>query len=176
MKLSDLRTLVRNEIADATEFNVAAVVVAVSASIPDRSLRPLINQLLGEFVADIIRTDRRAVMHATDEEAAEMSGSVGRSALTRGPSRRAIAAAAWRRRLDVFVNPHEGTARPKRLGACTAEEVAALADAYSKRAADNAAYAEWYREVHHAMVASRAKTVGDLPARTLRPLLEKAAA
>ena len=168
----NINNMIRDEIGRAVgEVDVWDVAHRIVASLDDDELRAALVNLMADRVRRVYGNARRLGM---------TPGPYGTPAKTpapaQGTSRRSVAVAAWRLKLNDLVVPIEGKATPKRLGECTTAEVLMLATAYRRRSAELAAQGEWYLRIAEAMQATKVRRVADLPESTLRPLLSKVAA
>lgn len=177
MSSAVLRQMIRDQLDSVDEPDLWDVTRKVVALIDPSDYVDALEITLRSYVKDFVGERRRDAFKPVIQDPGQLPEPQTTTATTsRGPSRRSVAVAAWRRRLDVLVQPNPGDSRPKRLGACTIGDFKMLAGLHARAARDNQAQADWYMRIAEAMNAVKAKTMADLPENTLRPLLEKVAA
>lgn len=174
MNSAELNALIRSEADKRDEVDLWELSDAIVAMIPDGDLREVLHFTMRDRVANAMRTYKREVIATPDTEPTQERPSRHLAPVKPGPSRRSVAVAAWKLKLDAMISVQDN--RLKRLGACTLAEVRFQASKLSKQAREMDERAEWFARIAEAMNAVGAETVADLPEATLRPLLDKVAA
>lgn len=166
--MNPLRALILDLAAVNDEIDVADLTDEVLAAIPPDRWRQWLRDPVRRYVSEVLAAERRAVL-------AQPTADTDSIPTARSPrSRRTIAHAAWKAKLDVLVAV--GDNQRKRLGQLTQLEVTAAAQRLGRQAFHLNEQAQWYARIADAMRAVDAATVAELPETTLRPLLDKVAA
>lgn len=136
---ADVRAAIRDHI-DAGTVDPHTIAAKVAAALTETELRDLAEVLLPDLARECIRLFRGA--HVPQGNGKRAMGEATRDALT------------W----PVAIGREW-----KALGACTREDVLAIAEGYQSRAEANAAMAAAYTALAEAMAERGAATVADLP-------------
>jgi len=174
MNADQLRDLIRSEAEARPSADFHVIAAGALTRIPDDELRSTLACVLPRVVGDMLRQEKNRTLGSPAEAPFEERPTAPATPIKQGRSRRSIAHAAWKAKLEVRVGVANNVT--KRLGDLTLVDVEfQLAKLAAQRTALDQR-ADWWKNIHAAMAAAGAATIDAVPEAALVPLLEAAAA